>query len=355
MHKRLAAVSVLLLTAWRCPGGSSSEGVSATKHFAGSFVIDQAAARADLDFIAAEPHPFGSARQSVVADYLARRASEARARTFIQKFDADIPNPRALFAPAELTRKVSGRNVFAWPDRWNDSVARNSGGRLSCVVMFGSHYDTKHVEGIRYTGANDSGSSSVALLQMLRHLADATPPAGLQCGFVFVWFDGEESTLPEWDGGETNFPVRIVDHTWGSRHAAGKVGPAAMMGEESGAKAAVKLSAMVLLDMVGSPDLRLTDDLLSNSAMRELKKVAVQGLGLPAGTLSGYSVPVEDDHKPFLDIGVPALNIIDFNDVSVWHREGDEPARVNPKSIEKSIKIALFVAHTVAIDPQAIR
>ena len=83
--------------------------------------------------------------------------------------------------------------------------------------------------------------------------------------------------------------------------------------------------------------------------------LAVAALGHPPSLLSEFSVPVEDDHIAFLERGIPALNIIDFNDLSVWHRAGDETLRINPNSIEKASRIAIMIALTVARDPQAIR
>jgi hypothetical protein len=219
--------------------------------------------------------------------------------------------------------------------------------------LFGSHYDSKHVDGIRYVGANDSGSSSVALLQMMGAIQKSNPPPDVRCGFAFVWFDGEESTLPDWHDGETKFPAKIIDNTWGSRHAASLVGRAGLLRQDAGALLPVKLDALVLLDMVGSPKLRLTHELLSTPGLVELQKLAISELGLPPETWSGVALPVEDDHKSFLDIGVPALNIIDFNDVSVWHQNGDVPSGVNPKSIEKAIRIAMFVGLASAVAPQA--
>jgi Zn-dependent M28 family amino/carboxypeptidase len=116
-----------------------------------------------------------------------------------------------------------------------------------------------------------------------------------------------------------------------------------------------KISSLILLDMIGSPDLRLTRDSRSTPALLKLLEVAVAALGHPPSLLSEFSVPVEDDHIAFLERGIPALNIIDFNDLSVWHRAGDETLRINPNSIEKASRIAIMIALTVARDPQAIR
>ncbi len=40
-----------------------------------------------------------------------------------------------------------------------------------------------------------------------------------------------------------------------------------------------------------------------------------------------------DDHTPFLEAGIPAVNIIDF-DYPYWHTAADTPDKVSPKSLE---------------------
>ena len=345
MRKRLLALcltSSVFLAAWRCPVGSRSPDVGSisedVKSFASDFSLNPSQASRDLEFLTASPHPFGSPRQTEVANFLERRIVDSGGRVEVQEFKTDIPNVAALSMPAALTRSISGRNIFAWPKRFDTG----SDGGKTCVVLLASHYDSKFVDGMSYVGANDSGSSSVALLQLLQHVQNRHLPKNLECRIGFVWFDGEEATLPGWSDGETIFPVKIIDHTWGSRHAAGQ-----LMSQ--------KISGLILLDMIGSPDLRLTRDSRSTPALVKLQEAAIDALGYPPTLLSEYSVPVEDDHIPFLARGIPALNIIDFNDLSVWHRPGDEVLRINPNSIEKASRIAIMIALTVARDPQAIR
>ncbi|MBK6646867.1 MAG: M28 family peptidase [Anaerolineales bacterium] len=39
-----------------------------------------------------------------------------------------------------------------------------------------------------------------------------------------------------------------------------------------------------------------------------------------------------DDHTPFLEKGVPAVDIIDF-DYAYWHTAADTPDKVSPESL----------------------
>jgi hypothetical protein len=42
---------------------------------------------------------------------------------------------------------------------------------------------------------------------------------------------------------------------------------------------------------------------------------------------------VDDDHMPFLKLGVPSLDIIDF-DYDPWHKDSDTMDKLSPKSLE---------------------
>ncbi|MNT98141.1 Peptidase family M28 [compost metagenome] len=42
---------------------------------------------------------------------------------------------------------------------------------------------------------------------------------------------------------------------------------------------------------------------------------------------------VNDDHLPFLEKGVPFVDLIDF-DYPYWHTSGDTPERCSPRSLE---------------------
>jgi hypothetical protein len=45
------------------------------------------------------------------------------------------------------------------------------------------------------------------------------------------------------------------------------------------------------------------------------------------------SVAVEDDHMPFLRVGVPAVDLVDL-DYTDWHRDSDTLDKLSPRSME---------------------
>lgn len=321
--------------------GSPTKGLPA--QVARSFALDRKAAADLLAELTRSPHPFGSDRQAVVADLLVERAKAHGLAAYKQEFWADAPNPAAGVAGASpmlpLTVSRRGINVYA-----RAGVAKNP----PCVVLLGSHFDTKIVTGIDYVGANDSGSSSVAIMQILAALRRGN--TAVQCDIAAVWLDGEEATLPGWDDGQYQHPARIQDNTYGSRWAADhleRCGTSRCLPAELGGG---RLVAFILLDMVGSPGLRLTDEAESSA---ELWKIADEALKtLQLGNLK--SPPprgITDDHVAFLRAGVPALDLIDYEHLEVWHRDGDEAARVSWDSVEQAARIALFTALTAGSAP----
>ena len=70
---------------------------------------------------------------------------------------------------------------------------------------------------------------------------------------------------------------------------------------------------------------------------------AAQRIGL-GSNLSQIRAPVGDDHLPFLDAGIPSVDIIDLNygpDNSYHHTAADTLDKVSPESMEKVGRIVL--------------
>jgi hypothetical protein len=280
----------------------------------------------------------GSPRQAEVAAYLVREAKSYGLVVTEDAFVAKVPDPSLLGQTASIMQTLTldrpGKNVMA---------KLEVPGR-SCTFLLASHYDSKRIEGQRSLGANDSGSSSAGLLEVMRQLVITGAQKQLRCHVLAVWFDGEEAYLPEWTDGETRHPAAQVDNLYGSRHLATQLSPCAGEGQCLPKKFdGTKLEAMILLDMIGSPKLKLTPD--SNSDSRLLKLAQKLDQSLYDGRLfHAWSKPIVDDHIPFKERGVPVLNLIDFEDLSTWHTPADTLESVSLKSIEK---VGLLTLHLI--------
>jgi len=176
-------------------------------------------------------------------------------------------------------------------------------------IVIAGHYDTKRFREFRFVGANDGGSSAAFLLELGRVLKRRKNPLTLELLFL----DGEEAVL-EWQG---------TDHTYGSRH---------YVEEAKQNHTLISLRAFVLIDMIGDRDLRIRRDLNSTRWLTDLFWDAARRKGL-AGYFSSESTQIEDDHLPFVEAGVPSVDIIDL-DYSAWHTEGDTLDAVSARSLQ---------------------
>jgi hypothetical protein len=321
---------------------------SAVLEAAKAFNLDDDKAKKDLEVFTQQVHPFGSDRNAAVADYLIERTGQevASVKTAKQTFTATVPNPAAENAtgPVATTLERTGQNVIATGTLKPDA---------DCIILFGSHYDSKDIAGISYVGANDSGSSSVALLHILGFISSQRDKFGSGCDVGAVWFDGEEAVLENWNDGLRSHPARIQDNTYGSRHFVSQLSPCdrletrlRCMPEDLGGKAVV---ALVLLDMIGSPDIQISRDLNSSVSLLKVLESATRALDMPH-VLNPATTSIEDDHIPFRRAGIAALDIIDFNNIAYWHAAGDDLDKISFESIELASRLAIFTGLTVSQD-----
>lgn len=311
--------------------------------------FDTSQMKKDLNEFTKEPHPLGSKRQIEIASWLEAQIKESKFRSLRQSFEATVPNPDALTNPmAPITIKKEGHNIFAF---------QGYPKKLGCAVVLASHYDTKIVPEVAYVGANDGGSSTIALLQLLRELSNRNdgPQDTFLCEVMFVWFDGEEAVLLGWSDGLFNHPAKILDNTYGSRFLASLLTQCTFQGvksyclpKELGGQT---LAALIVLDMIGSPQVKLIKDSFSSPWMLENLIKIMKSLDLDS-ILEKNARGVEDDHVPFVKLGVSAIDLIDFTNLNYWHQAGDTSDKISFESIIKVSKIGLKLALDIAQRPK---
>lgn len=193
-------------------------------------------------------------------------------------------------------------------------------------VIYCTHFDTK-IMPFRFVGANDAGSGTAVLLELARVLSVA-PPRDIAIRILFL--DGEESIDYDWVD---------PDNTYGSRYHAKKLREA---GEHK------KVGAVVLLDMVGDKDLQLTTDVFSDEQLLKLffDVARENGLGKHVG---GPREMIHDDHLRFIEIGIPAVDLIDFRYGppgggirAYWHTEEDTLDKCSQESLDVIGRIVLL-------------
>jgi Zn-dependent M28 family amino/carboxypeptidase len=183
-------------------------------------------------------------------------------------------------------------------------------GKSGKAIAITGHYDTKKMT--NFVGANDGGSSNGFLLELAAVL-QGTPRTD---DVYLVFFDGEEA-FHDWTD---------TDSVYGSRHLAQKW-------SADGTNA--KLKALINIDMIGQKNLHVVYELNSAATIRAMVWNAAQALGYSTAFPRSGGGAIADDHIPFLNEGVKALDIIDFDSQSTfWHTPQDTMDKLSPESFE---------------------
>jgi Zn-dependent M28 family amino/carboxypeptidase len=193
-------------------------------------------------------------------------------------------------------------------------IAKFSGSKDGIIVI-ASHYDTNWpLRNIAYVGANDGASSSALLLEIANQIRGKKLDG---YGIWLLWDDGEESMQLPWNDPESLYGVRYLAEKW------------------QGDGTLKKIKAFVLEDMIGDADLNIERDTSSTPWLEDLVYQAATKVGYQSHFFA-REMPVEDDHQPFLQRGVPAVDLIDFNygynDV-FHHTAEDTIDKLSPKSL----------------------
>ena len=190
-------------------------------------------------------------------------------------------------------------------------IAKYRGPGRETVIVAG-HYDTKRFDGFRFVGADDGGSSAALLVELARVLG--ARHNGLNYWLVF--FDGEEA-VRDWSA---------TDSLYGSRQLVAKL---ASSGEIS------RIRALILVDMIGDAQLRIPREYSSTPWLSDLVFSVAQRLGYSKYFVNSQNA-VDDDHMPFVNAGVSAVDLIDFDygpNNSYWHSAQDTLDHCSPQSL----------------------
>lgn len=195
-------------------------------------------------------------------------------------------------------------------------------------ILFCTHWDSRpyadqekdsSLHHLPILGANDGGSGTSILLELAGLLAQKDPRVGVD----LVFFDGEDYG-----------PEGVVDqYLLGSKHFAKHAG-------------GYYCEFGILLDMVGDSDLTIYQEQYSTAYAGEVVRrvfARAQKLGLSA-FVPTVRHAVYDDHLPLLEIGLPVIDLIDF-DYPAWHTLADRPEACSPKSLEEVGKLLVSLTY----------
>ena len=227
-----------------------------------------------------------------------------------------------------VTRQAFEADTLAGRVQFVNVIATFAGrGRAKAAPSFllCSHYDTKTFENARFVGANDGGSSNGLLLELARILALAPERASK---VQLVFFDGEEAYV--------NFTQ--TDGLFGSRYFA----------EELQREKKVKqFRGGILFDMVGDAALTVTLPPDSPPALVRDIFAAAESLGVRKH-FTYADGNILDDHTPLNEIGIPVIDIIDF-DYPPWHTPEDTMDKISAESLRIVGSVAVKYLADVAL------
>ncbi|MBI5944262.1 MAG: M28 family peptidase [Chloroflexi bacterium] len=178
-------------------------------------------------------------------------------------------------------------------------------------IILGAHYDTRFFadndpDPTRQTqaplGANDGASGVAVLLELARSLPKDAIPVWL------VFFDTEDNGRIEgWDWilGSRAFVEEIL----------------------------IRPEAVVIVDMIGDADLNIYFEQSSNPVIRAEIWSTAERLGYASQFIPEEKYNMIDDHTPFLEAGIPAVDIIDF-DYPYYHTTQDTLDKVSAESLK---------------------
>ena len=194
------------------------------------------------------------------------------------------------------------------------------------TILLAAHWDTRPIADHDpklenrekpILGANDGASGVAVLLEIARVLKEQPPPRRV----VIVLFDGED------------YGRSADDMFIGSRFFARNLGK-------------WKPDYGILLDMVGDKDLTLPIEQYSWRANRKFteaiwNRASVLGL---APFQQRLGMAIMDDHVPLINVGIPMVDIIDF-DYPYWHTIEDTVDKCSPKSLEVVATLVISIVY----------
>jgi len=197
-------------------------------------------------------------------------------------------------------------------------------GKKDGIIVLASHYETNYwLKDIHFVGAND-GACTTALLIALGQYYREHPPQGYSVWLLFT--DGEESINKDWTDSDSLYGTRHVAARWSGDGTLGHI------------------KAFVLADMIGWKNLNIDKESNSTPWLLDLLAKAGRDTG-HSKYLFKDSQAIEDDHLPFVQRGVPSLDVIDFQygtaaDPEAYHHtEQDTMDKLSVVSLQVSADI----------------
>ncbi|KAJ3332959.1 hypothetical protein HDU76_012456 [Blyttiomyces sp. JEL0837] len=225
-------------------------------------------------------------------------------------------------------------------------------------IVLAAHFDSKWFEEFDFIGATDSAVPCAILVDLATaldpHLTKQMKEKNGKAATTtlqLIFFDGEEA-FKTWTA---------TDSLYGSRHLAQKW-EKLMVKRPNGSEVSVlkTIDVLILLDLLGYHSSTMINYFKQTSWVWD-RLVSIEGRLAIQGLLSAektkkvvksyepaYFIPgmspmanygIEDDHKPFLERGVPIVHVIAAPFPPVWHRKSDDATAISPSVVQDLARI----------------
>ncbi len=243
------------------------------------------------------PRPAGTAADRATGDLIIAQLKDSQWSVVTQEFDY---------------REVPVRNVIG-----------KAGQGRGPVIVIGAHYDTRKRADEDKThpdqpvpGANDGASGVAVLLELARTL----DISALRNEVWLAFFDAEDNgNIP---GCQVVPPPCSDNSPWpwsvGATYTADHITP--------------RPEAVIVIDMIGDKDQNIYYEENSDKQFQQQLWGIAARLGYSQQFIPQYKWSMEDDHTPFLQRGIRAVDVIDF-DYPYWHTIQDTADKVSAASL----------------------
>jgi Zn-dependent M28 family amino/carboxypeptidase len=192
------------------------------------------------------------------------------------------------------------------------NIIASHGDTTEPATILGAHYDSRlkadrdadsFLTTLPVPGANDGASGVAVLLELSRVM-----PAQTANDVWLVFFDAEDQgDLPGWNWilGSKAF-VSSLSHP---------------------------VKQVVIVDMIGDRDLNIYREKSSTPQLVDAIWSSAADLAYAQYFIGATRINMLDDHTPFLEAGIPAADLIDF-DYPYWHTAADLEDKVSAQSLK---------------------
>ena len=254
-----------------------------------------------------------------------RTLDNPRAKAATLDFIGDYLEPLAT----KLTIQPFSVNGLSGNNLWASFI--NPKPHANQRIMLGAHWDTRPIsdqesdlskQHLPTPGANDGGSGVAVLLEIARIFAANPPPISVD----LVFFDLEDM------GNIDNLPFAI------------------------GARAFVKRnrfyrpSGGVIVDMVCDKNLSIPKERYSKTQATELVNRLWEIAAQQEATVfsENQGTYIQDDHLPFLEAGIPVVDLIHYPFPDYWHTAEDTPDKCSSDSLSQVGNVILSLVYNTA-------